>query len=241
MILKNLEKESNAFKARNGVDPIINFYRKVSESVSLINFVESKTKSRLVKLNARKNYVMNLATAAEVYFKDLIKVLPEFKKIKSNSNEISDLLKEQITIMDAFSLFKRRYLGKSLRIGDIIAIHNKFENLEKIDSVFSKILGLKFLDEIEQHEHKLSRKETKFFTVDTLHLKVNLPDWRNQVGRLFDKRHEIIHQVSFKDNLSYKEISVFWWRLVCFIYSVDFFIRDKYLNTPIAITGKNKQ
>ncbi|MBI2047792.1 MAG: hypothetical protein HYT27_01505, partial [Parcubacteria group bacterium] len=142
MILKNLEKEGNAFKARDGVDPIANFYRKVSESVSLVNFVESKSKSRLVKLNARKNYVVNLATAAEVYFKDLVKILPEFKKVKRNSNEISELLKEQITIMDAFELFKKRHLGKSLKIGDVIAINNKFENLEKIDSVFSRILGL---------------------------------------------------------------------------------------------------
>ncbi len=134
MILKNLEKEGNAFKTRSGVDPIVNFNRKVAESVSLVNFVESKAKSRLIKLNARKNYVVDLATAAEVYFKDLVKILPEFKIVKTNQSGISDLLNETITLVDAFNLFRKRHFGKSLRMGDIIAINNKFENLEKIDS-----------------------------------------------------------------------------------------------------------
>lgn len=226
--LKQIEKEMESFQTRNGVDPIFNFYKKVGESVELVTFIEKNSKSRKIKLNARKNYVINLVTAVEVYFKDLVKILPDFGKVKLECEKIGELLDqkmEKVTIVDAFLLSKRN----KLRIGDFIAVSNKFENLENIDTVFSKILGLKFLDAVERHKHKLTRAESNFFTVDTLHLAANLPDWRRQVGKLFEKRHEVVHQVCFKDSLSFEEISTFWWRLVCFVYAVDFYIRDKFL------------
>ncbi len=227
--LKKIEKERNFFKQR-GPEAITTFYKKVAESVGLVYLVEKKSKTKTIKINARKNYVINLVTAAEVYFKDLLKNIPDIKIIKNNDG-LEKLLEEKITIWEAYQLLRTRKSRKPIRISELIGIDRLFENLTTIDSFFSKLLKCNFLEEVENHQHRLNKVEKNFFSVTKLHLKVNLPDWKNQVGTLFEKRHEYVHQICFGDNLTYKEISKFWWRLVCFIYAVNYFVEDKYLNT----------
>lgn len=229
MLEKFLEREKTFYEKRSNVDPISIFHKKVAESVKLVTFVERKSKISSVKLNARKNYVINLVTAAEVYFKDLVKILPEFQEVKRDLSGLRRLLDEKITIWDAFQLFKNKKVGKSIKIGNIISVSFSFQNLEQIDFVFSQILLIKFLDKVEEHKRRLNEIEQDFFKVKTLCLKSNLPQWRRTIADLFNARHDIVHEVCFVDKLSYKQISRFWCNIVCFIYAVDYFIRDTYL------------
>jgi len=66
--------------------------------------IEEHAKDRKVKIEARKNFVINCVTAAEVYFKDVVKALPEFPKIKENEEGLKDLLKEDgyLVVMTSF-------------------------------------------------------------------------------------------------------------------------------------------
>jgi|GEM_PF-3789786 len=70
--------------------------------------IEEHAKDRKVKIEARKNFVINCVTAAEVYFKDVVKALPEFPKIKENEEGLKDLLKEKISLWEAYLLFKEK-------------------------------------------------------------------------------------------------------------------------------------
>ena len=236
MIFKKILRERD-FSSQRSEEALNNFIRKVTESVQLVVFVENKSKKNIVKLNGRKNYVINLVTAAEIYFRDLIKMLPDARLVRKNSSGLSKLLDDQITIWDAYQLLRTRRSKSSIKVGEILAIMHLFESLAIIDSTFSTLLGCSFLREVENHRRKLNKTDAAYFEVNVLHLAENLPEWRSQVGKLFDKRHEFVHQVNFNDQLSYDDIRKFWWHLVCFIYAVDCFVEDKYLK-PSARPSK---
>jgi hypothetical protein len=218
-LYKRAQKESKFFNKRE-IYPSDSFRVKISYAAQILNIVENHTKERKIKIEARKNFIVNCVTATEVYFKDIVKTLPEFPKIKENGEGIKELLKEKISLWEAYLLFKK----EDLRIGDVIYSYYSFQNLEEIDSVMSKILNLKFLDSVEKHKANLDREDQKYYGVKTLCLKTDLPKWRNYLAEIFNLRHDFIHHISFKDRIGFQKLGILWEHLDAFITVVDDFV-----------------
>jgi len=207
------------FLHKREIYPLDSFRIKNFYAIQILIIIEKHTKDRKIKIEARKNFIINCVTATEVYFKDIVKVLPEFPGVKDNE-KIQELLKEKVSLWEAYVLFKE----ENLKIGDVIASNFSFQNLEEIDYVMSKILDLKFLDHIENHKVYLDKDDKEYYGMKTLCLKADLPEWRSYVAKVFNLRHDFVHHVSFKDRIGFQRLGILWEHLDAFITVVDNFI-----------------
>lgn len=225
-----------AFSKRGPKDPIFRFWDNVYSYVELVSFINNKSTDKKIKNSANKNYIVNLVTASEIYFKDVLRLIPTFERVKKdNFSGVEELLREKTVTLDfAYELFRR---NMRIKIGDILAAGYIFENLETVNNVFSRILRLKkddkssFLSKVG--EYKPNYKEWKtfqdFFETKNFCLNNDVQNWRQTLTDLFEKRHEYVHDICLNDKLTYKELTKYWWALMYLIYAVDMFIRDKYL------------
>ncbi len=218
-LIKRSQRELK-FLHKREIYPLDSFRIKNFYAIQILSIIEEHAKDRKIKIEARKNFIINCVTATEVYFKDIVKVLPEFPKVKDNKEGIRDLLKEKISLWEAYLLFKE----KDLRIGDVIASYFSFQSLEEIDRIIGKILNLKFLDSIENHKVNLDKEDREYYGMKTLCLKTDLPKWRNYLAEIFNLRHDFVHHVSFKDIIGFQRLGILWEHLDAFITVVDDFI-----------------
>src|SRR5690348_15466578 len=117
----NWESESNAaFRERREL------------TLGLVALVEDTKKDQLRNV-ARANALTNLVSAIEVYFRDLI--------VENNSIWIAsgfpDLLKEKLSLNDAYDCFK----GTSVTKGALVARHYSFQSVDSISYVFDRLTG----------------------------------------------------------------------------------------------------
>ena len=130
------------FLRKRELYPLDTFRGKNFYSIRLLGIAERQKLDLRTKIEARKNFIINSVTAAEVYFKDIVKVLPEMSKVQQNQAGIRELLREKISLLEAYTLFRK----EKLRIGDILATYFSFQDLEQINYVMSEILNINFLD-----------------------------------------------------------------------------------------------
>jgi len=218
-LLKRSQKELK-FLNRREIYPLDSFRIKNFYAIQILSIVENHAEDRKIKIEARKNFIISCVTATETYFKDIVKVLPELPKVKENNEGIKELLKEKISLWEAYILFKE----KELRIGDVIASYFSFQNLENIDYVMSKILNLKFLDSIENHKVSLDKENKEYYGTKMICLKTDLPKWRGYLAEMFNLRHDYVHHVSFRDRIGFQKLGILWEHLDTFITVVDDFV-----------------
>lgn len=161
-------------KRRSKLNALDRFHHEVLLSYLLYHLLKKRVKgveiSNEVRTAAKKNFIVNCITCLEVFCKDLIM---EFEE-KWNSDGISDLLKDKISLGRAFYLIRDAKLNRL----ELISYYNSFSNIESIDHVFSTLTHREFLKEL-----------SKF---DTEHL---LPSrWQMQIINVFEIRNKIVHE-----------------------------------------------
>lgn len=84
-----------------------------------------------IKNWAHQNLIINLVTALEVFFKDLIVE----NKDKWHSTGFSELLSQKISLNEAYDLFKISNINISKEL--IVARFSSFQRIDSIDHVFT--------------------------------------------------------------------------------------------------------
>ena len=200
--------------------PLDSFLRKISCAGQILSIVEDNAEDNRVKWEARKNFIINCVTATEVYFKDIVKGLLELPRVKQNDSGVRELLKEKVSLWEAYMLFKE----EELSIGSIIAVHSSFQSLAHIDYTMSKILNLGFLDTVGNHKTQLEEEDKERYSMETLYLNEDYPDWRRHLNEIFELRHDFVHHVNFKDRIGFERLGTLWEHLDAFITVVDDYI-----------------
>lgn len=201
------EALSKRYGEKDVILPIDAFWEKTRRSLLLLDLVESSKSPKELKIEARKNFIINCVTALENFLKDTIFGLTEIGNL--SAREI--LKEEKISLYDAYKLF----VDRKVSLGELIVVRFSLNNLEQIDYLMSTLIGSKFLDEVGEFEVKDEDNNLKFT------LNNRFPEWRNRLSELFRLRHLYVHQVSFKDRLGLERIQKILETLSVFVEATE--------------------
>ncbi|SDK25873.1 hypothetical protein SAMN05421823_102277 [Catalinimonas alkaloidigena] len=193
--------------------PINNFIAKVNIAKEVNVIVEKNTNNQKAKIEARKNYVINLVTALEVFIKDSIK---KRGGLFGNDNQ-RDLLKEKISLYEAHQLFKH----KDLKTEEIIAIYYSFQSLESIDYVLSKLMGKSFLKEAGAIEIDITNTHSNYFKSSSIQLNKDYPEWQKNIAEVFERRHSYVHDLHFNTILGKKRLNYLTQNFIAFTIATE--------------------
>lgn len=176
---------------------------------------KSKKLSKLKSI-AANNFLVNCVTAIEIHLKDVILQ-------NSNWNELgfSDLLKEKISLNDAFEIFNKEKVTREY----IIAHSISFQNIESINKVFSSLLKADFLKEVENFKVTPDEEEPSSEEKE-MSLLERMPDWRKKMASLYELRNAFVHEGKMK-KLTHSEISQYVRVCIFFIHRVDYYVDFK--------------
>jgi len=174
-VLRKIEERRKLIRKRE-LYPYDTFLEKTYRALSLLIAIEESKTNREIKLEARKNFIINCITALEVFLKDMVKGLIDLEAISQKG--IDEFLKEKITLKEAWEIFSE----SEVSLGEIISITCSFQNLTQINSIFSKLLDQDFLEEISHFKVKREDEDIEFT------LKENYPDWEIRIVEIFELR-----------------------------------------------------
>ena len=211
-IIEKYSKTSRNHKKRSG-KTFSSYFRKYMLSKQVWSIVEENGKDRYVKIEARKNYIVNIVTALEVFIKDTI---------RNNSFPIErqkELLKDKVTLWEAHELFK----SNGIRTEAIIADYYSFQNLDVINRVLSTLYNNKILVEIDNTD-LFTEAEHK-----DLSIKTGRPNWKQELIDLFEIRHDSIHDINFTKVIGKKKTNELGISALAFAMSLDMFVFNNWV------------
>lgn len=189
--------------------PWESYYQKTSWSENLLAQINKKIKSRHCIQEARKQFIISYVTSFETYFKDSLFTL---LKIYGNVRII-----EEIKIKFDLSELEK-ILDKKISIEDIIASYFNFQELDQINKVFSRIFGVSFFDELKNREFSI------IADLETFKIHKN---FYKELKSFIDLRHEFVHDVNFKKNITQAQLDRYVSILAFFILGVDIYINEQ--------------
>ncbi|TCK03948.1 HEPN domain-containing protein [Phorcysia thermohydrogeniphila] len=197
--------------------PIDVFYEKSRRALLLLGTIEDSNVPKELKIEARKNFVINCVTALEVFLKDMIVILLYsneewfYEKVK----KLQKLRDIKLNLLDACKMFNKRKVS----LGELIVATYSFQNIAHIEEVFSALTGEKFLDKVGKV--KVEDEEGKSFVLNE-----KCPDWRKKLEELLNLRHRFVHQVSFKERLGLKRLKNLFECLVSFVEATEQYLLE---------------
>jgi hypothetical protein len=198
------------------VIPIDVFYEKIRRALLLLGTIENSDVSNELKLEARKNFVINCVTALEVFLKDMLVVLLyDNEQLCERVKKIEKIRRMKLNPLDAYKVFSKHRIS----LGELIAITFSFQNIADIEEVFSALTEKKFLDEVGKI--KVENEEGKSFVLNEKY-----PDWRKKLEEFLNLRHKFVHQVSFKDRLGLKRLGDLFDCLIGFVEATEQYLLE---------------
>lgn len=172
------------------------FYDVFNDELAYVYNSLKNPRSKISK-HLKKYFIIRLVTMIESYLKYLAAHLVDVHKLK-----ISNLFQEGTISMQIKDLEEIK--KKEFTIGKMVAISFNFQDMREADWVFSRLLGVKFFDILEEYGEIAVRKkllledEVKHF----LENKENFFD-------MFGLRNEIIHSMKTPHKIR-RKAEYFW-------------------------------
>lgn len=210
-ILTKITEKREVIKKKE-LYPYDTFLQKMYRAVKLLTVVEDSKTDNKIKIEARKNFIINCVTALEVFLKDMIEGLIEMNAI--DQKRMEKFLNDKITVKEAWEIFSE----KVITLGEIIAATRSFQNLRQINSTLSSLFDQDFLEEINSFQVERENGNTKFT------LKENYPNWQERITEMFELRHKFVHQVSLKDRLGIGRLGELWENFSAFADAVESYL-----------------
>ena len=196
------------------VMPYDNFRDKFDAAIDLVDFVEQETTDKKIKHEARKYLVITCASCIETYFKRVAQIFINAGWANSNIREI--LRHDSISLADLLEINK-----KQLSLGEIISVSHSMQDLETINNLYSKMLGVKdFIKQVESVEVEAESGNKYVFGKE-------FPDFRQRIGELLNLRHLIIHHEGFKGVLGLERLFKMGVCVIAFISAADTYLMKK--------------
>jgi hypothetical protein len=152
-----------------------------------------------------RSIAITAVTSVEAYYKNMLDLIltycdqelvdPVLAKIHPAKYDISELL--QMHEKDVHPL-------------DLISANQSFQNIEAIDSVFSKFIGKSLWGSVLGLKIRLKDKPENEFSIDLEHL--------DGLKKVFEIRHELVHSAGTESPIVTEE---FWGFLVCAMHIVS--------------------
>lgn len=167
---------------------------------------ELKIVEESVRTAATNNFITNLVTALEIYFRDIIIE----NAGRWSQPGIEELLRDKITLSEALSLAKI----PDLQAEHLITLTSAFQNAHAIQRILSQLIGVKdFFKELDDFTMNYSDVVTDGADIP-ISLRSTFGEWRKTLYELYEIRNRIVHEdnVSFltsDDVSSYEQMALF--------------------------------
>ena len=189
------------------------FFEKNDRAYRLLSLVEESNPDKILKIEARKNFIINCVTAIEVFFKDTVVGLGKLGVLKRDN--IDAIVERKFTFSEVSQLE-----DKKINLWEVLSILSSFQSLPEINKIMGALLGINdFLKEMEQYKVKIEGPEEDE-KIEFI-LKEEYPEWRKYLQEIFNLRHRFVHQISFTDKLGKDRIYKLLKNTVAFIIACD--------------------
>jgi len=215
-----LSLESRKHKRGRSRMAFSNFAEQFFICEDLLKAINKKISNKKSRQEARKQHVIGLVTAFEVYLKDKLSHLISKKKI--------DVLKLIDKKERTFSFLDLEYISKNkLLVGDLIVYKYNFQNLESIEECFSRALELKsFFGALEKYQWNSDDGNKK----NRLIVK---KDFKKKLLTLLELRHGFVHEINFKANIKMKKLRSLGDNLLVAVFLMNVFIDEAVKQTQV--------
>jgi hypothetical protein len=161
--------------------PFANFLEMVQQCIAAGDLVLSGSVDSKVVVLIERSAVISTVTAIEVYYRDILDFIFRYCSPKFFEPHLKQLYPEKYDISDLLEVYRHQ-----VHPLELVSAYQSFQNIERIDKVFSKFLSKGGLwDNVLQLQVRVKDSpstESSFTHDDLLALK-----------RLFDLRHELVH------------------------------------------------
>jgi hypothetical protein len=205
------------FRGLKPVDRTKSFGRIATFFSNSFSIVEKRVNNKSQPINfidriAFNNFTVNSVTVIEVYLKDIV-----LSYSKWDEKGYSKLLKEKITLSDAFELFNKERITRE----HIISHYYKFQNFASINSIFTDLLGTDFYKEIESFSCRLKIIGAETTLID------ECPNWRKSLNKLYEVRNRFVHD-GVIEKINAIEIIELHSTITYFILATGFYFSSKF-------------
>jgi hypothetical protein len=189
--VKNVEiilKERAARSSRRNDFAWVHFYDKTEKTEKLFNQIQKRISSKGLVQEAKKQYVISYVTAIEVYFKDSFLSLLEVL----GNERTARLVDSKFSIHEL-----KKIIENNISINEVMTSHFNFQDLDKINKVFSELLCINFFETLKNEKYKITRGGDDYYLDKDFYKAVNF---------LLELRHEIVHDIHLYKKIPFGKI-----------------------------------
>jgi hypothetical protein len=190
-------------------EAIASFQERMKLAFDLASYFDDVDREEL-KNAARKNALINMVSALEVYFRDLI--------VERNGcwaiGGFADLLKEKMSLNDAYDCFKDTTVTKEA----LVAHYYSFQNIESIANIFGCLASCDFLKCIDDAEYLAFAGDCPIGHYDFHH---SFPEWKKLLVVIFNTRHRIVHEANLDEILTDEDWCSYYSMSAALPYAVE--------------------
>jgi RiboL-PSP-HEPN len=178
--------------------PFANFHEMVEQCIAAGELVLSGSIDSKVVTLLERSAVISTVTAIEVYYRDILDFIFRYCSPKFFEPHLKQLYPEKFDISDLLEVYRHQ-----VHPLELVSAYQSFQNIDRIDKVFSRFLNKGGLwDNVLQLRVRVKDSpstESSFTRDDLLALK-----------RLFDLRHELVHDPARSAFFTEQTIADLW-------------------------------
>ena len=177
-------RENRIGKSKQPFDNYLTKWRIASDLLWKIN---EKIESKELLQESRRQYIISMITALEVFLKDKFIELIDKNKLdyKNVAKRTKKFTVEEIGII----------IEKDMSMGEIIAEYFNFQNLDSIDNAFSDLFNCNFFNELKKYRwYYTGTQNDEYIQIDG--------DFYPKLKHWIDLRHDFVHDINFQVNIT---------------------------------------
>lgn len=210
--------ESRKSRAARKKIPFDNFLEKYNSVTNLFDEVHKKFRKNELLQECRKQDIIGIMTAFEVYFKDVISYLIQKQKLDVNRLFVKE---DQIRILDLENIIKAK-----IKLSDLIHLKYNFMKLSDIDQIFRRTLNIQIFEQLKKfsfridktgfHSIKITERRKDDFYLDK--------DYYAGIEALIRKRNSFVHDTNPALKISKADVEAANESIFEFVFFFDIFL-----------------
>jgi hypothetical protein len=178
--------------------PFANFFDLVQQCTAAGDLILSGSLDPKITALIERSAVISTVTAIEVYYRDILDFIFRYCKPTFFEPHLKQLFPEKFDIKDLLEVYSHQ-----VHPLELVSAAQSFQNVDRIDKVFTKFLGGAGLWE---SVFKLEVRVKDNPNTESSFSREELPSLR----RIFDLRHELVHDPAHRSFFTEKTMGDLW-------------------------------
>jgi hypothetical protein len=179
MDIKKVNSNNLARKSRDR-HPISAFLELYRATDSALKEVAELGASEATKETLVKSHLINVVTAVEVYYRDMLDSVFRLCRPESFEGKLKKLHDKSYKIDDLLAIYVNR-----IHPLELVANSLSFQNISSIENVFSTLIGKPFFKQVQQVRARVKENPEIEYQIDYSNIET--------MQEIFEERHLLIH------------------------------------------------